>query len=62
MYELKSEVEGVLTRTRVFYTLDESTEWLGKNVARCLSPPPFPLTATQYSRRADPPTPVLASH
>jgi hypothetical protein len=36
MYELKSEVEGVLTRTRVFYKLDDAIDWLGKDVAQCV--------------------------
>ena len=36
MYELKSEVEGVLTRTRVFYELDDAIAWLGEDVAQCL--------------------------
>lgn len=33
MYELKSEIEGVLTKTRVFYRVDEAIEWLGSDVA-----------------------------
>lgn len=37
MYELKSEVEGVLTRTQVFYQLDDVIEWLGEDVAGCVS-------------------------
>jgi hypothetical protein len=36
MYELKSQVEGVLTKTRVFYRLDEVVEWLGDDVAGCI--------------------------
>ena len=36
MYELKSEVEGVPTKTRVFYQLDEAIEWLGDDVAGCI--------------------------
>ena len=37
MYELKSEVEGVLTKTQVFYQLDDAIEWLGDDVAGCIS-------------------------
>jgi len=37
MYELKSEVEGVLTKTQVFYQLDDAIEWLGDDVAACIS-------------------------
>jgi len=37
MYELKSEVEGVLTKTQVFYQLDDAIEWLGDDVASCIS-------------------------
>lgn len=37
MYELKSEVEGVHTKTQVFYELDQAIEWLGNDVADCLS-------------------------
>lgn len=36
MYELTSEVKGVLTKTQVFYQLDDATEWLGDNVADCI--------------------------
>ena len=36
MYGLKSEVEGVLTRTKVFYTMGEAVAWLGNDVAPCL--------------------------
>lgn len=37
MYELKSEVEGVHTKTKVFYRMDEAMGWLGEDVAGCLS-------------------------
>lgn len=37
MYQLKSEVEGVLTKTQVFYQLDEAIEWLGDDVAGATS-------------------------
>jgi len=35
MYELLSEVEGVLTKTQVFYELDKAIGWLGQDVAKC---------------------------
>jgi hypothetical protein len=37
MYQLQSEVEGVLTETQVFYQLDEAIEWLGDDVAGAIS-------------------------
>jgi hypothetical protein len=37
MYELKSEVEGVRTKTQVFYQLDDAAEWLGEDVAGFIS-------------------------
>ena len=36
MYELKSEVEGVLTRTKVFYKLDDAIVWLGSDIEQCV--------------------------
>ena len=36
MYELTSEVKGVLTKTQVFYQLDDAIEWLGGDVAQCV--------------------------
>lgn len=37
MYELKSEIEGVPTKIRVFYQLDEAIDWLGDDVSGCIS-------------------------
>ena len=37
MYELKSEVEGVPTKTQVFYRPDKAGGWLGDDVAGFLS-------------------------
>lgn len=36
MYELKSQIEGVSTKTRVFYKLDQAIEWIGDDVAQCV--------------------------
>ena len=37
MYALKSEVQGVNTEARVFYTIDDAVAWLGDDVGPCLS-------------------------
>ena len=36
MYELQSEVEGVLTKSHVFYHMDKAVEWLGDDIAGCI--------------------------
>ena len=38
MYQMKSEIKGVLTRTRVFYNLGEAIAWLGNDVSQCVQP------------------------
>lgn len=49
MYELKAEIEGILTSTQVFYKLENALDWLGDDVAGCVLALRCPeLTAAQH--------------